>query len=325
MTVLVTGGAGYIGSHFVRALVERGERVAVVDSLRSGHRDAVSDVVPFLEADIADRPAVAAFMRQHGISKVVHFAALIQVGESVRDPRAYYRGNLGATMALVETALDHDVKAFVFSSTAAVYGIPTATPIPEEHACVPINPYGETKLAIERMLESYGRAYGLGWAALRYFNAAGAHESGDLGERHEPESHLIPLVLDAALGKSQTITVYGSDYPTADGTCVRDYVHVSDLAEAHLAALRHLEGGGECGAFNLGTGSGHSVNQVIAACSRVTGRPIDVAYGPRRPGDPPVLVAAAGRANQVLKWRPSRSSLETIVQSAWQHRRRAAP
>jgi UDP-glucose 4-epimerase len=317
MTVLVTGGAGYIGSHMVRCLRLAGREVVVLDDLSTGHRDAIPGDVPFVEGDIASTKVVGELVREHGVDSIVHFAAKIQVGESVVNPRLYYTGNLAATIALLESALSLDVKAFILSSTAAVYGHPETDPIPEDEPTRPINPYGETKLAVEKMLASYAHAYGLRYAALRYFNAAGADAESGLGERHEPESHLIPLVLDAASGLRDAITVFGRDYPTPDGTCIRDYIHVMDLAEAHLAALDHLRGGGESGAFNLGTGRGHSVREVIETCRRVSGREIPVRVGDRRPGDPPSLVASPRRAERAFGWKAKRSDLESIVRDAW--------
>ena len=318
MNVMVTGGAGYIGSHMVRALLGAGHRVVVLDDLSSGHLDAISPGATFVCADVRAE-AVAETLSKHEIEAVLHFASRIQVGESVTDPRLYFRDNLAAAVTLLERVLDAKVKTFVLSSTAAVYGDPMRTPLDEDHPTVPVNPYGETKLAIERMLASYGRAYGLRYVALRYFNAAGA-EPG-LAERHHPETHLIPLVLDAALGRRASITVFGDDYPTPDGTCVRDYVHVKDLADAHLAALHHLERGGVSGAFNLGTGQGHSVREVIEVSKEVTGLAIPFVMGARREGDPPTLVAAADRARSVLGWEPKCSSLPRIVEDAWRARR----
>jgi len=315
MAILVTGGAGYIGSHMVRALLRANRDVLILDDLSTGHRDAIPAGVPFIHGDVGNRALVGAVLRTYGVHAIVHFAARSQVGESTRDPRRYYTGNLGATIALLEAALDARVKAFVLSSTAAVYGIPRVVPIREDALTEPINPYGETKLAIERVLSNYARAYGLRYAALRYFNAAGA-EAG-LGERHEPESHLLPLVLDAALGIRPDVAVFGGDYPTADGTCVRDYVHVSDLADAHLAALDHLSSGGQSGPYNLGAGRGYSVNEVIDVCRAVTGRPIAVRYVGRRDGDPPVLVASSETARIHLGWSPRRSSMDRIVRDAW--------
>ena len=320
MRVLVTGGAGYIGSHMVVALRRAGHEVVVVDDLSAGHRDAVPAGVELVEADVADRARVTGVLRARRVEAIVHFASRIQVGESVTDPRLYYTGNLAAAVALLESALDVGVRRFVLSSTAAVYGNPIRVPIDEEHPTEPINPYGETKLAIERMLASYRRAYGLSFAALRYFNAAGADADAGLGERHDPETHLIPIVLDAALGRRPAVTVFGRDYDTPDGTCIRDYVHVVDLCEAHLVALEHLAGGGDGGAFNLGTGEGQSVAQVIDVARRVTGREIRVEDGARREGDSPRLVASVERAARVLGWRAKRTSLEEIVRDAWRAR-----
>ena len=312
----MTGGAGYIGSHMAHLLVRSGRKVVIIDDLSSGRREAIPPGVPHLEADVRDRAAVSAFLREHEVDAIFHFASRIQVGESVVDPRLHYTGNLAAAIALLESALDANVGAFILSSTAAVYGLPGSVPITEHHSTIPINPYGDTKLAIERMLESYGQAYGLKYASLRYFNAAGADAGAGLGECHEPESHLIPIVLDVALGKRDHVTIYGRDYPTPDGTCIRDYVHVSDLADAHLAALACLEGG-ESGVFNLGTGVGHSVQEVIETARKVTGRAIAVTYGARREGDPPELVASPTRAEVRLGWRAKRPSLEEIIRDAW--------
>jgi UDP-glucose 4-epimerase len=318
MRVLVTGGAGYIGSHMVRTLRRARHDVVVVDDLSSGHRETVPDDVPFVRADVSDRARVTDALRTHRIEAILHFASRIQVGESVVDPRLYYVGNLGASIALLESALDAGVKEFVLSSTAAVYGDPIRIPIDEDHPTAPVNPYGETKLAAERMLATYARAYGLRYAALRYFNAAGADVDAGLRERHSPETHLIPIVLEAALGRRDQVTVFGTDYDTMDGTCVRDYIHVLDLCDAHLAALDHLTRGGESGAFNLGTGGGHSVKEIIDVAARVSGRQVPVVYGPRRAGDPPVLVASVERAARVLGWRARRTALDAIVRDAWQ-------
>ncbi len=317
MNALVTGGAGYIGSHMVRRLLDDGGSVVVVDDLSSGHRESVPRDVPLVVADVGDRAQVERALREHRIDVIFHFAAHVQVGESVRDPRLYYRNNLGATLGLVDAALDCGVPHFVLSSTAAVYGTPESVPISEDHPTRPINPYGETKLSVEKMLAAYSSAYGLSYGTLRYFNAAGANVEAGLGERHDPETHLIPLVLQAALGLRPHVTVFGRDYPTPDGTCVRDYIHVMDLVDAHLAALRYLQRGGASGVFNLGTGTGHSVAEVIETCRKVTGREIAVRYGARREGDPPALIAAAERAQRTLSWRPERSSIERIVRDAW--------
>jgi UDP-glucose 4-epimerase len=321
MSVLVTGGAGYIGSHVVHRLRAAGRDPVVIDSLVTGHRDAVPEGVPFLHADVADRARVGEFIERHRVRSVLHFAALSQVGESVAAPRRYYQGNTVATLSLLESVLDAGVPAFVLSSTAAVYGIPERTPIPETHPTRPINPYGETKLSIERALGAYHQAYGLRYAALRYFNAAGAEPSAGLGERHDPESHLIPLVLRVALGTRPDVTLHGDDYDTPDGTCVRDYIHVCDLADAHVAALDHLERGGPSGAFNLGTGRGYSVKEVVLAARRVTGHAIPVVHGPRRPGDPPILVASPSLAEEQFGFRARRSGLDEIVRDAWDFHR----
>jgi len=322
MRILVTGGAGYIGSHMVKCLRDAGHAVVVVDDLSTGHRDVVPGDVPLVVADVGDPSAMTRVFAEHHLDAIVHFAAKIQVGESVTHPRSYWMGNVVASARLLECALDAGVKGFILSSTAAVYGTPASVPIVETDATAPINPYGESKLTVERMLASYAHAYGLRYCALRYFNAAGADAESGLAERHDPETHLIPLVLDAASGRRPAITVYGRDYDTPDGTCVRDYIHVVDLAAAHLAALSYLMDGGESGAFNLGTGAGHSVAEVIAACRAVTGRDIPVVDGPRRAGDPATLVASPRKAERAFGWRATRSDLERIVHDAWAAHRR---
>jgi UDP-glucose 4-epimerase len=318
MRTLVTGGAGYVGSHMVKALVDAGHEVVVVDDLSTGHRDAVPPAVTFIDADVGSSKDMLAILREHRIEAVCHFAAKIRVEESVSAPRLYWHGNVVTTLGLLEAVLDAGtIKAFVQSSTAAVYGSPDEVPIDEDHPKRPESPYGETKLAVERALESYGRAYGLQWAALRYFNAAGAEPAAGLGERHDPETHLIPLVLEAASGKRDHIKVFGASWPTPDGTCVRDYVHVSDLADAHLKALTYLSGGGQSGAFNLGSGSGNSVRELIEVARAVTGRPITAVDAPPRAGDPPTLVAKVDRAANVLGWRAQRTALTRIIGDAW--------
>lgn len=321
MNVLVTGGAGYIGSHMVRTLVDRGHAVLVVDDLSTGHRDAVAKEATFVEGDVGDVASVRPLLEQHRIEAVLHFAGKIRVEESVSDPAKYWKGNVVTSLALLDAVLAAGVRSFVFSSTAAVYGDPVRVPIDEEHPTRPVNPYGDSKLAVERVLAAYGTAHGLRWAALRYFNAAGANAEAGLGERHDPETHLVPIVLDVALGRREKVALYGTDWPTPDGTCVRDYIHVNDLAEAHLAALEHLARGGESGAFNLGTGRGHSVKEVVDTVRAVTGHAVPAVPAPRRAGDPPELVAAVDRAARVLGWRAARSDLRAIVEDAWRARR----
>ncbi len=310
MRIVVTGGAGYIGSHMTALLAEGGHDVVVVDDLSDGHRDAVSPRATLVVAKTSD-PAMIDACR--GADAVIHFAGRIQVGESVIEPRKYWYDNLVESLAALDAARAGNVGAFVFSSTAAVYGNPESTPIAEEHAARPINPYGETKLAFERALAGYGHAYGVRWAALRYFNAAGAF--GGLRERHAPETHLIPLAIAAARGDGPPLRLFGVDWPTPDGTCIRDYVHVRDLARAHLSAIDHLRAGGESGAFNVGSGKGASVREVVDAVGRAMGKPVAVVESPRRAGDPAVLVASVEKAKRVLGWSPA-LGLADIVQSA---------
>jgi UDP-glucose 4-epimerase len=305
----------------VRTLMRANAEIFVVDNLQAGHRDTIPKGVTFLEIDVRAKEELARFFRAERIEAVFHFASRIQVGESVVAPRLYYRDNLSAAVDLLDAVLDAGISRFILSSTAAVYGNPARVPIREEDPTNPVNPYGQTKLAIEHMLEDYARAYGLRYAALRYFNAAGAEPNSGLGERHDPETHLIPLVLEAALGLRPEITIFGQDYPTPDGTCIRDYIHVMDLADAHLAALDHLIRGGDVGAFNLGTGQGHSVREVIDTAKRVTEVDIPLKYGPRREGDPAILVASSERAQRTFNWKPVRSSLETIIRDAWEWHR----
>lgn len=313
--VLVTGGAGYIGSHAAKALANAGLIPVAYDSLVLGHRSAVR-WGPFVEGDIGDKAKLVETVRRFEISDVLHFAAFAYVGESVRRPELYFHNNVVKSLVLLDALMESKVSSIVFSSSCATYGSPDRMPITEDTPQNPVNPYGETKLVIERALRWYGAAHNISWTALRYFNAAGADGDGELGEEHDPETHLIPLVLDAALGRG-IIEIYGDDYPTPDGTCVRDYIHVSDLADAHVSALRYLGAGGKSTALNLGTGMGHSVAEVIRAAERVTGRQIPHRVASRRPGDPPVLVADPSRAARVLEWIPRMSSLENIVSSAW--------
>jgi UDP-glucose-4-epimerase GalE len=313
--ILVTGGAGYIGSHAAKALVEAGRRVVVYDNLSAGHREAVR-WCELVEADLLDTGTLRQTVREFRVSAVMHFAAMASVGESVRDPAPYYRVNLDGTLGLMRVMLEEGLRQIIFSSTAAVFGEPTETPITEAHDTKPINPYGETKLAIERALAHFDRAYGLRSIALRYFNAAGADPSGEIGEDHRPEAHLIPLALEAARG-GPPLRVFGVDYPTPDGTCLRDYIHVSDLAGAHLLALQHLEAGGTSDRYNLGNGQPFSVKDVLAAVERVTGLRVPWVPGARRDGDPSVLFASSARIRRELGWRPSISSLDEIVRTAW--------
>jgi UDP-glucose-4-epimerase GalE len=313
--VLVVGGAGYIGSHTVRRLERLGVDVVVLDNLSTGHGEHVRGA--FEAVDLADRAALERVFERHAPAAVIHFAAKCYVGESVQDPAKYYRENVGNTWNLLEAMRAARCRDIVFSSTCATYGEPQQVPIPDDHAQHPINPYGRTKLHMEHMMDDYARAYGMRYAALRYFNAAGASPDGDLGERHDPETHLIPLVLQVALGQRADIAVFGDDYPTPDGTCIRDYIHVEDLADAHARALAWLQAGGQRIECNLGTGSGYSVREVIECARRVTGRPIATRMAARRPGDPARLVSGGRRAGEWLGWQPQRGSLETIVRDAW--------
>jgi len=317
MRILVVGGAGYIGSHMVKRLLEHGHAPVTLDDLSTGHRDAVLGGA-FEQGSLADTERLDELLRRHRFDAVMHFASFIQVGESVRAPGKYYRNNVVNTLNLLDAMVRHDVRRFVFSSSAAVYGEPERVPIDESHPKRPVNPYGRTKWMVEQALEDYDRAHGLRSVSLRYFNAAGADPSGALGERHEPESHLIPLVLQAASGRRAQVEVYGRDYPTADGTCVRDYIHVADLCAAHLLALDHLDRTDASAAFNLGNGAGFSVQQVIDAAQAVTGKRLNVVDRPRRDGDAAVLVADAALARRVLGWQPAYADLETILRHAWQ-------
>lgn len=316
MRVLVTGGAGFIGSHTAKALAHAGWEPVVLDDLSMGHRGAVR-WGPFIHGNLGDRDLLRQVMREHRVEGVIHFAACAYVGESVYDPRKYFQNNVANTLALLDAMMDAGVARIVFSSTCATYGLPESLPIAEDHPQRPVNPYGESKLFIERVLHAYGHAYGLRWINLRYFNAAGADPDGELGEDHDPETHLIPLAIAAALGHHPSIDVFGTDYQTPDGTAIRDFIHVTDLADAHLRALRHLRDGGDSIALNLGTGAGHSVREVIATVERVGRRSVPVREAPRRPGDPPALVADARRARSVLGWQPRYADLDAIVRTAW--------
>jgi UDP-glucose-4-epimerase GalE len=315
MKILVSGGAGYIGSHAARWLQRAGHDVWVYDNLTTGHGAAV---LPgrLVEGELTDRPRLEGLLSSKGIEAVMHFAASALVGESVTDPGKYYYNNIVASCQLFEAMRSVGVPRIVFSSTAATYGTPDKMPITEEQPQVPINPYGFSKLVLEKALRDYSKAYGWAYAALRYFNASGASPDGDIGEDHDPETHLIPIVLQVALGQRDSVSVFGDDYPTRDGSCVRDYIHVDDLASAHLAALERLRPGTGIEA-NLGTGCGFSVLEVIEACRRITGKEIKTVVGPRRAGDPPELVADANRAREVLDWEPKYQSVDEIVESAW--------
>ncbi|WII39076.1 UDP-glucose 4-epimerase GalE [Paenibacillus thiaminolyticus] len=316
MAVLVTGGAGYIGSHTVAELLDRGEEVVVVDSLETGHADAVLGGTLHV-GDIRDKAFLEGVFQQHKFDAVIHFAAYSLVGESMSNPAKYYDNNVHGTQVLLEVMQQFGVKRIVFSSTAATYGEPERTPIEETFATNPTNVYGETKLTMERMMRWFDQVHGIRYVSLRYFNAAGAHESGRIGEDHQPETHLVPIVLETALGKRSEISVFGSDYPTHDGTCIRDYIHVSDLADAHLLAVDYLRKNGASEIFNLGSGNGFSVLEVIRTAERVTGLTIPTALRDRRAGDPAVLIASAGKAKAVLGWQPKRDNMEKIIESAW--------
>jgi len=317
MRVLVTGGAGYIGSQTAKALAQSGHEVVVLDNLSTGHREAVK-WGPFIEGDLCDKELLATVFKERQIDAVLHFPASLLVGESVKDPQKYFRNNVVNTIRLLDVMKSCGVKHIVFSSSAAVYGNPEKVPVSEDHSKAPVNPYGDSKLCMERAIHWYGAAYGLRGVALRYFNAAGADLDGELGERHDPESHLIPLVVEAALGQRPEVEIYGTDYPTPDGTAIRDYIHVVDLADAHVRALEYLAGGGESTELNLGTGEGHSVREVVAGVGKLCGGRVPAKDAPRRAGDPAVLVADPARARELLDWHPQYSDLDAIIQSAWQ-------
>lgn len=323
-TILVTGGAGYIGSHTVRALLAQGYQPIVLDNLSNGHRAIAAEVlqVPLIVGDTRDRALLDRLFAEHPIQAVIHFAASIEVGESVRDPGNFYANNVSGSLTLLQAMVAAGCQQLVFSSTCATYGLPQVIPIPEDHPQAPINPYGRSKWMVEQFLQDFQAAYGLRSVIFRYFNAAGADPQGDLGEAHDPETHLIPLVLEAAAGQRPSIQVYGTDYPTPDGTCIRDYIHVCDLADAHVRGLTYLADGGATTAFNLGNGNGFSVKEVIATAERVTQRSIPVQLSDRRPGDAIALVGSSDKARQVLGWEPQFPSLETMIQHAWQWQQR---
>ena len=317
MSILVLGGAGYIGSHTVKKLIEQGENVVIADNLQTGHMDAVNPKAKFYKGDIRDRAFLDTLMNAEDIEAVIHFAANSLVGESMEKPLKYYDNNLYGTMVLLEAMVDHKIDKIVFSSTAATYGEPESIPIKEEDQTSPTNTYGETKLAMEKMFKWTNNAGGPRFVSLRYFNACGADASGEIGEDHSPETHLIPLILQVPLGKREKIMIFGDDYLTKDGTCVRDYVHVDDLAQAHAKALDYLRDGGRSDIFNLGNGVGFTVKEVIETARDVTGHPIPAEVQGRRAGDPAVLVASSDKARSVLGWKPEKADLDTIIGSAW--------
>lgn len=324
INVLITGGAGYIGSHAAKALALAGFQPVVLDNLSTGNRQAVQ-WGPLIEGDVRDKALIEETVAAYRINAVLHFAANAYVGESMVSPRKYFQNNVANSLELLGTLIDIGVRHVVFSSTCATYGVPEHLPIREEHRQAPINPYGESKLFIEKALRWYGRAHGLSFVCLRYFNAAGADPDGEIGECHDPETHLIPLVLQAATDDQRQATIFGTDYATPDGTAVRDYTHVSDLADGHVRALKHLLAGGMSLNLNLGTGTGYSVRSVISSVERVSGKRVRVIEKPRRPGDPDVLIANAAKARELLGWRPAFSSLDAIVQTAWSwHTQRCA-
>ncbi|WP_445633925.1 UDP-glucose 4-epimerase GalE [Nostoc sp. DSM 114161] len=319
-TILVTGGAGYIGSHAVLALKNAGYEVIVLDNLSNGHRELVEEVlqVKLIIGDMSDRSLLDDIFSSNNITAVMHFAAYIAVGESVTDPAKYYQNNVGGTLTLLQAMLAASVNKFIFSSTCALYGVPKFVPLTEEHPQDPISPYATSKWMVERILSDFDTAYNFKSVRFRYFNAAGADPNGLLGEDHEPETHLIPLVLLAALGKRDSILIFGTDYPTEDGTCIRDYIHVTDLAQAHILGLEYLLKGGESEVFNLGNGNGFSVREVIETAKQVTGKEIKIEERDRRPGDPPILVGSSDKATKVLRWHPQYPDLKEIIAHAWQ-------
>ncbi len=316
MAILVVGGAGYIGSHIVRMLRQTGSDVVAFDNLEKGHPEAVGDV-SFFRGDLRTKSDIEKAFDTYGIDAVMHFSAYSLVGESMEKPELYYANNVQGTVNLLSVMRERGVKTFIFSSTAAVYGEPVGTPIDEQHPTNPTNVYGETKLVVERMLDWFDRIHGIKSVRLRYFNAAGADPGGDIGELHSPETHLIPLVLSVALGKRECISIFGEDYDTPDGTCIRDYIHVNDLADAHVRALDYLRSEKKSTVFNLGNGSGHSVRRVIDAAREVTGIDIPVKVAGRRPGDPAVLIASSEKAVRELKWEPQLHDISTIIETAW--------
>lgn len=317
MTVLVLGGAGYIGSHTVYALIEKGEDVVIIDNLETGHIEAVHPKARFYKGDIRDRAFVDSVLDKEKIDAVIHFAANSLVGESMTNPLKYYDNNVNGTKVLLQSMVAHGLNKIVFSSTAATYGEPERVPILETDRTEPTNAYGETKLSMEKMFKWTDRAHGLKYVSLRYFNACGAHISGQIGEAHKPETHLIPLILQVPLGQREAINIFGSDYPTKDGTCIRDYIHVTDLAQAHILAVDYLMKGNDSNIFNLGNGVGFTVNEVIETARKVTGHPIPAVMAERRAGDPAQLIASSEKAKTILGWKPEHADLEEIIATAW--------
>lgn len=318
MTILVLGGAGYIGSHTVYELIDNGEDVAVIDNLLTGHEEAVHPKARFYKGDIRDREFLDEVLKKEKPDAVIHFAACSLVGESMEKPLKYYDNNLCGTKILLDSMVANGIDKIVFSSTAATYGEPERIPILETDKTEPTNTYGETKLSMEKMFKWVGKAYGLRYVSLRYFNACGAHKSGKIGEDHNPESHLIPLILQVPNGKREFISIYGDDYNTKDGTCVRDYIHVTDLAQAHILAVKYLQNGNESDIFNLGNGVGFTVKEVIDCARKVTKHPVPAGVTPRRAGDPAQLIASSDKAKQILGWKPEHNSLEEIISTAWE-------
>ena len=317
MKILVLGGAGYIGSHTVSELVDAGEDVVIADSLETGHIEAVNPKAKFYQGDIRDKKFIDSVFDNEKIDAVIHFAGISLVGESMTNPLKYYDNNLYGTKVLLQSMVEHDVKKIVFSSTAATYGEPESIPILESDRTEPTNPYGETKLSMEKMMKWTDVAHGVHYVALRYFNACGAHVSGEIGEAHNPETHLIPLILQVPNGQRESISIFGDDYDTKDGTCVRDYIHVTDLAQAHILAVKYLMDGGKSDVFNLGNGVGFTVKEVIETARKVTGHPIPAVVSPRRGGDPAKLIASSEKAKSILGWKPEHADLEEIIATAW--------
>jgi UDP-glucose 4-epimerase len=317
MSILVLGGAGYIGSHAVYQLIDQQYKVAVIDNLQTGHREAIHPNAEFYHGDIKDREFMRSVFQKENIEAIIHFAANSLVGESMIEPLKYFDNNVFGTQVVLEMMKEFGVKHIVFSSTAATYGEPEVVPITEEMPTLPTNTYGETKLAMEKMMKWCEKAYGIQFVSLRYFNVAGARSTGEIGEDHDPETHLIPVVLETALGKREAITIFGEDYDTKDGTCIRDYIHVEDLIAAHILALKYLQGGGTSNVFNLGSSKGFSVKEIVETARAVTGKEITVKMGERRAGDPSTLIASSDKAKSVLGWNPTKTSIHRIIEDAW--------